>query len=364
MNTSFCSLWNSYKSLKKSYYDIDIKTEDLFGEEAKRECYYFIHNHFVHGCKEDVFDVDFLNKFTINGKHEHTTALYLMGLLMQSVFFSKIKDDLCKIGINGDNWYTERDYMYTWYLTCLYHDTACCAEELENQTFPCCNCCIARGKNPYTNKTVFRKKKPHYSKATIKNYCFYRISNGKIDHSIHAGMLVYGKLYNNFKKKTRNHNWKDNSVCTHDGLIWRREHLDHFAYVADAIICHNMWTVQKTDAKGVKKYKKYHLDELIVHSDADRLSINEYPLQFMLCLLDTIEPVKRFEQLTAREVLENISIELSDSRIQIAWTEKIKQQPEFKTWMGNITTVNDWMQVDVSTYKKEGEWDYVTINIR
>lgn len=363
------SLFESFKTKvpRWSYYDIEIDPARLFSQfngDAHQNCREFINKHFRNGGKAVALRIPFDKEYEKEGKHEHTVVLYLLGLLFQEAFFSEIKKDLDMLRINTTGWYNRYDYMYTWYLTCLYHDTASCVEEAEGQTFPCCNHCIVRGKNPYTNKTVFRQKKPRYSKETIKNYCFYRISNGKRDHGIHGGMMLYNKLCSNFKQMTRDHKWEDNSVCMRNGLSLRREHLDHFAYVADAIICHNMWTVQETDVKGVEKYKKYRLDELIIHSEVDKLSINEYPLQFMLCLLDTIEPVKRFEQLTAQEVLENISIEQLDGGIQIAWTEKIKQQPEFWKWIENISTVKDWMQVDVSSCRQEDTWCYVTINIR
>lgn len=352
---------------KWSYYSVEIIPANLFsisGDEAHANCEKFISDHFLFGSKESVLDTPFRAKYKDRGKHEHTVSLYLIGLLFQGLFLPMIKEDLKAIGINDADWYRDRDFMYTWYLSCLYHDAASCVEKIEDQIFPCCNYCIVRGAMPYTGRTIFNRKRSRYSMETIKKYCHYRICGGARDHGIHGGTLLYKKLTQNFRQKTRYHSWSDEPVCTIGELEWRREHLDHFRYIADAIICHNMWTVQETDTKGVENYKKYHLDELIVHSDADKLSIKEYPLQFMLCLLDTIEPVKRFEQLTARGVLENISIEPSGSRIRIAWTEKIKQQPEFWKWMENISNMKNWMQVDVSPCRQEGEWCYVTIDIR
>lgn len=74
--------------------------------------------------------------------------------------------------------------------------------------------------------------------------------------------------------------------------------------------------------------------------------------------------VKRFKKLTAREVLENVSIEQIGRQIRVEWTDKIEQQPEFLKWMKNITTAKDWMLVDVSTCKQKEDWCYVTIDCK
>lgn len=369
MNTSFCSLWDSYKGLSQSYYDIDIKSEDLFGEDAKRKCYDFIHDHFVHGCKESVFDISFLKEHQTEGKHLHTVALYLMGLLMRNVFFPKIKDDLCEKGINAADWYAEREFMYTWYLTCLYHDAASCVEEIKGNQLPCCKDCIFKMKTPYSHKPLFANSPVRrFSKALAKNYCRYRMSDGKQDHGIYGGILLFDRLVKNFKEETSGHDWASEPEFKDIGRSWRLEHLDHYAYVADAIICHNMWTVQASDTEGVNKYKENHLDALIIKKCEDKLSPEKYPLHFMLCLLDTIEPVKRFSKLSARKVLKNVSIEIVESEdmngIRIAWSDEIKQQPEFWTWMKNISSMKDWMQVNVSPCRREGEWCSVTIDFR
>jgi hypothetical protein len=125
-----------------------------------------------------------------------------------------------------------------------------------------------------------------------------------------------------------------------------------------------MWTVNESDEAGVAKYHDLGLDKLIISKEEDKLSIDDYPLNFMLCLLDSIEPVKRFKKLSAREVLENVSIEAENGEITIAWTDKMKKQADFWDWMKNISTMKDWMQVDVSSCEREGEWCYVTVTIR
>lgn len=347
----------------KSYYNIRVCPNELFNGNSTaeiRECCAFIEKHFTAGCKNEALNFSFKEDYRTSNRVIHMTSLYLLGLKLKVLLEGSIHDEF-DTNISGDKeWY---DFKYTWFLTCLYHDTASCIEE-SNIDF---ECLPNIEMSPYT--TPVRKNDPGLSIAfrgsndLARNYYEYRKSCSSVDHGIVGGYLLFDKLVCNFKNTIQNCNW-DSGFMVKKGVLWRAEHIDHFRYIADAIICHNMWTVQETDTKGVEKYKKYHLDDLIIKNDDDKISLKKYSLQFMLCLIDTIEPVKRFEQLSAREVLENVSIELSGSRIRIAWTEKIRQQSEFWKWMENISTVKDWMQVDVSPCRQEGEWCYVTINIR
>lgn len=374
---NFISLFNQYKNQYKkgwkSYYGIQIDPSRLFSDDSDKShdnCREFIRRHFEKGRKIGVFDVDFLTEYEENGKHEHTVSLYLLGVLLKNIFFPKIESDLCRLGINNAKWYAENDFMYTWYITCLYHDAASCVEKISEQERSSCNNCILHMKNPYSYEPqVAAEKIVRASKELIKNYCHYRMSNGNKDHGLYGGILLFDRLVKNFEEKTKSYSWEKETVYMIDGVSWRREHLDHFAYISDAIICHNMWTVQSTNEEEVKKYKRYKLDELIIDPKSlkdQRLSLAEYPLHFMLCLLDTIEPVKRFNMLTAREVLENISVELEKgndgkNKMQVAWKEKIKMQSNFEIWMKNIASMSEWMKVEVSSCNKEGDWCYITI---
>ena len=70
----------------------------------------------------------------------------------------------------------------------------------------------------------------------------------------------------------------------------------------------------------------------------------------MLCLLDTIEPTKRFmNPLSPREVLESIEMEYDDRYLSISWNNEIAQQGEFSKWRNGIVNMKDWMCVDVKT---------------
>lgn len=354
------TLYESFNKLKKSYYNIDVSANELFAaDDLHVKCEEFIENHFILGSKANAIEVSYREKYKEKGKHIHTVSLYSLGAVLENMFFSRIQNDLKNKGIDN-GWYSEKEYKYTWFLTALYHDIASCVENLNSEEVPCCRNC------PFKRRTTFLNSKTgRFGEELVKNYCRYRVASGKQDHGIFAGMMFYNKLFNNFHNRTKNHDWNREPVFEMNGVKWRREHLDHFAYVADAIICHNIWTVQENDDAGVDTYKKYNLEELIISNENKKLSVQEYPLHFMLCLLDTIEPVKRFTKMSAYDVLNNISVEKhSENGIRIAWNDRIKQETDFWTWIKNITGMKDWMKLDISPCKQEGDWCYVTVDFR
>lgn len=327
----------------KSYYDIPINADKLFAmneKECNENCREFIRTQFRVGRKEDVLDLQFAKKYKDEGKHAHTVSLYLLGLHLAGLFEKRICCDVNgKIPSEEKNeiWYKVKDYKYTWFITSLCHDIASC---IERSDFG--NITVLEFENLFRNPRFNR-----YDKNTVMNYWNYRKRDNKQDHGIYGGKLLYTKLNDIFMEKT---DGKDLPVIE-NGLIWRKEHLDHYIYVSDAIVTHNLWTVSSRDKNMVRKYNDAGLNKLIINDDEKKLSIVDYPLHFMLCLLDTIEPVKRFYQLSPYEVLSNILIDIDKKKpdeMIIKWSRKIRQQPQFWDWMKNISTMSEWMNVRVS----------------
>lgn len=68
----------------------------------------------------------------------------------------------------------------------------------------------------------------------------------------------------------------------------------------------------------------------------------------MLCLLDTIEPTKRFKR-TPEYIMKSISIIYAkeEDKFIIKWEEKLNSEDEIGKWKNNITSLTDWMAVTV-----------------
>lgn len=153
------------------------------------------------------------------------------------------------------------------------------------------------------------------------------------------------------------------------------------AYIADAIICHNIWL---GGPREEETYMSHGLTPLLWHIHPEnKLSIRKYPLQFMLCLLDTIEPTKRFckthpddllkthpddlLKMHPYDILNKISIEekCKDSKgFDIVWNESLETDDgnngnSFKQWCTGIKNMPEWMDVtcEVKNHSIEIRWN-------
>ena len=334
------SLYEHYQSLKKSYYDINITADDLFlSPKSKQKCNRFIRDHFIRGNKEGVFAItdSYKRTYLSSGKQQHTVSLYLLGLLLSPAFELPIKKTLQEFFVL-DEWFK---FKYTWFLTCLYHDVTSCVEKSKQFKYEAED--ILRSK--LFEQDTEGKKLLRFSKASYYNYMLYRKNSGYNEHGIIAGIELFDRLCNVFIRNTAGHNWECEPVYYKNNLAWRREHLPHFAYIADAICCHNIWLAPKKNKALCQKYQDHSLDELIINQQSDKLSLQEYPLQFMLCLLDTMEPIKRFKGLAPDEILKNIYLDFSGEGLTLGWTPLIKEQPQFFDWLRPIATIGEWMQI-------------------
>lgn len=360
------NMLDHYSKNRKSYYEIYCKAEDLFTndqEESTAACRNFLNEHYKRGKKEGLFNNDLLERYKKEGKHVHSASLYLLGKTLLPLFRRYINNELKNFIPNYTSWCGNiYDFQYIWYLPSMYHDFASCIEKetiCENDSeqhrmlkFHLGNHNIRY--SPYSSfpyKTMFPygiSEIPfRFSPELIANYFYYRACNGQCEHGIIAGYMFFDRFVKNFLKHASN-GFDYNGNVKNSGLNWNIGHLTYAAYVADAIICHNIWLGGKAEEDT---YKQYGLTPLLYTEHPEsKLSIEEYPLQFMLCLLDTIEPTKRFmNPLSPREVLESIEMEYDDRYLSISWNNEIAQQGEFSKWRNGIVNMKDWMCVDVKT---------------
>lgn len=360
------SMFGQYSEHKESYYGIPCEAEKLFTnnyETSKVACERFLNEYFMKGEKKKLLDNDLIEQYKQQGKHVHSVSLYLLGRELIPLFQKYIDDELKKIIPNYTLWCNNAyDFQYVWYLPSMYHDFASCIEtgtiranDSEQRLalkFHLGNHNIRY--SPYASfpyKTMFPygiSEIPfRFSPELIANYFYYRACNGQCEHGIIAGYMFFDRFVKNFLKYAQN-GFDYNGNVKHSGLNWNIGHLTYAAYVADAIICHNIWLGGKTEEDT---YKQYGLTPLLYTEHPEsKLSIEEYPLQFMLCLLDTIEPTKRFmNPLSPHEVLESIGMEYGDRQLSISWNDKIAHQREFSKWHNGIVNMSDWMCVEVKT---------------
>lgn len=105
----------------------------------------------------------------------------------------------------------------------------------------------------------------------------------KLDHGIIAGYHFFESIYREYEQKLGNKEMQIEKINNDRILLWDRSHMDHFAFIADAIISHNIWFGYLDRNEYIEKW-----------------NYDRYPLNFILCLLDTVEPVKDFVKMKSQ----------------------------------------------------------------
>lgn len=240
------SLLDAYYKLHKSYYNIDICARDLFNVNPGKEkanCRSFIRDHYEKGSKKEALCIPWSDEYNEHGKHTHTVSLYLLGLLFENDLGVRIESNLKNLIPIVEDWY---EYKYTWFLTCLYHDVVSCIEHSALPKYPN----EAQRQLAYYIGDLNIQYTPYshlplnpavslsrFSESLIHNYFRYRADSMVLDHGIVGGYYLFDRLTKNFIAKTSNHDWNEQKYYQDaNGLMWRLEHLDHFAYISDAII--------------------------------------------------------------------------------------------------------------------------------
>lgn len=356
------TLFELYSRSDTSYFSIPYNAKKLFSNtNPEKECRDFLQEHYDCGKKQNLLKTDLLSKYKEEGKHIHSVSLFLLGKELLPDFQEEIDAALAGFLPHYDGWHDHgRDFWHTWFLTAMYHDYASCVENVTpwiNDSEQHRSLAFHLGNHnirysiysdyPYKTKNVPLR----FSKELIENYFYYRACSGACEHGIIAGQLFFDRYVKNFLKKTKGKTFNELGGRNDGGVHWNTDMFMYTAYIADAIICHNIWLGGPRE-EGT--YKAYGLTPLLWHIHPEnKLSIREYPLQFMLCLLDTIEPTKRFTGMRAYDILNKISIkeECEDSKgFDIVWNESLETDDgnkgnSFKQWYKGIENMQEWMNI-------------------
>ena len=360
------SLFNHYSAQNTSYYGIKYNVGTLFtgnAEDSQKACRNFVNRHYIKGEKGGLLDNDLYDRYERHGKHMHSVSLYLLGVKLLSLFQEHLREALLKFVPNFSSWGGDENSPYIWFLPAMYHDFASCAElgtihandsdSHRSLQFHLGNHNILY--SPYRHFPYKAENIPfRFSPELIENYFYYCACQGRCEHGIIAGYLFFDRFVKNYLKACPNAVPDENGDVRRNGLNWNVGHLTFAAYAADAIICHNIWLGGNAEKD---KYTQFGLSPLLYKEHPEnKLSIEKYPLQFMLCLLDTIEPIKRFEDsLSPTKILMGIGLDfdVADRTLSLSWNNEIKKKKGVKKWRDGIVAMRDWMCVDVE--EKENE---------
>lgn len=319
------SLYNAYADVigDVNAWDYYRGNPDDILQKCKQRPNIFITQYFKHGEKEKVVDNALIRKISRERQY-HVISVFFLGILIyrNSLRIRQSIDSMTKAIESSLPAHRDDDdsrcFLYVWFLTCLFHDIGYCYEGL-----PCpdCSVCNRADLNPLFMEideipcndfipAVFRRNIKHYGEL-CRHQAGFR-SKKCIDHGISGGILLYQLMNMHVHSQ-------DKLTKSIKKFVTGKPILEnHIASVAWTIMSHNIWTKKREyDENGKEKennYDTHGLTELVYSDEALRfIQLEEHPLLFLFCLVDTIEPVKA----SSWGYLERMSVEVTDSLIEI-----------------------------------------------
>lgn len=208
-------------------------------------------------------------------------------------------------------------FQFVWFLICLFHDLGY----------------VFESKNQYSCKLDDYRYKvgrlsgvpSFFSKNLYDSYERFIHPN---DHGICGGVKMFNVLC-----EVRNN--QESIQAQNEFLSWDRTLIPYYRLAASAVICHNIWFVNE-DEKSCLRYKAIGLHDLVKRAGEYKIDQKKYPLFFLLCLVDDIEPIKKVKDIA---LLRDLSITLLDDMITITINEK---SPKLKEYLNQIS-VGSWL---------------------
>lgn len=323
-----------------SYYDFnfdDFTQQQSLGEWVMANPYKFLKEMVKRGGKDTISCVEQIGALSLMRK-QHTVSCFLLGnfIYNKCCHLQKCIDNTIESipsGNKDEN--TTKRFRYMWMIISVFHDLGYQIEESE-----CDFIKESEVRKAFTNikKQSIIALQPPYSKDMASHYYKFRKEKWNcIDHGIAGGSLLYRDLCKLRKDKVAFYGGDYGT----DGLYWGEELEKDFLYSAWTIACHNIYKILPYD-ENEEYYRKFKLTKLISYNkliDKERM-----PLLYLLCLVDSIEPIKLVKN---DYLLDNIFIDIIDNNIVVDLT-RIKDWKIQLGYLGKLKALNTWLtKVDV-----------------
>jgi hypothetical protein len=266
----------------------------------------------------------------------HINSVFFLGVLFyyRTNFHQDYKIE------NNDPGYST--FPFIWFLIALFHDNAYQMEDDKKLSV------IATIEDLYTHFKINHLLLDVDVASNCgdlmearKNYFTYRKNIWKVvDHGILGGILLYDRLVKIRRRKKRQHE---------DDLFWGKNLEAQYLLAANAISLHNIWLPQK-GSESI--YEQYGLGKLLSFT---KIKFADFPLFYILGIVDTIEPLKTFKDdgFTDHYILENLYFEFSAGGVVVSYNEasnldfcKLKEKTKY---------FKDWLDIEVKTFKDRFE---------
>jgi hypothetical protein len=337
----------------------------------------FVRRYLLKGSKEPEIS-PFLDDDRFKPRMTHTVSIFFLGIILYNQV-QYIKKCIDKYLISLEIEIMEKDpqhefikvpFRYYWFLVCFYHDLGYFS--IKNEKIMIFNNDTWEGRELEVRSILEKLIDkgtgiPSFIINNSFNYLEYRKeqfinhqSNEPIDHGFLSGTYYYYNREIKFHEIfSRVENLNKDRCIDDTGLHWSRYLMDVVhPTISWNIISHNIWFKKEVDGKN---YRDRGLNDLI--SNRPKVKLNEFPLYFVLCFVDTIDFVKNFIEeypidlvTKTKEVLENISFDTTllrnSFKIQINNFDRKRYLTKMKNneyWLGfQVDQMNDELIFSVS----------------
>ena len=312
--------WDYYGSTDHHY-------NNGLNDFSSSSCFLFFERYLGKGCKNEVECFRLLKKLNCT-RLQHTLSCFLLGLLIfhnSSKLKGAIVSKLRQTEPKRENEDPEQRFYYIWMLTCLYHDIGYLYEDGD----------IILDNNAVV-PNLFQKAQPRnvtpYSRRTINRYYDYRHCRWNCeDHGIVGGALLFNDLCE-LRKDRENH--------PKDKLYWGVDLENDYLIASYTIASHNIFKIShNSDYANCYRCKKLNA---LIHENKI-IKPSTHPLLFLLCLADTIEPIKQFKL----SPLEKIDIQFDKNAIIIMIDLSMITSKAKMGYRRKIMELKDWLISDV-----------------
>lgn len=321
---------NNEKSFRNLFYNCHGRTY-YYGIEFddNKSCSDFIYEFLERSGKSETHLYDAIKEIEkkYSFRLNHIKNTFLLGIYLYQecntirTFIDK-EIDLFKLK-EKDN---TKNFQYIWFLICMFHDLGYAQESKSLQQ--------TEKKEMFDLKKIELKEisgvPPElYDINILLNYLNYRRDRYDcIDHGIYAGLIFYRDLCEIRRNMS--------SECNNQsGLYFGKELEKVYNFAAWIISAHNIFFA-KTDFDK-KLYKKYKLNSLIIKQKDYPISLNAYPMFYLFCLVDSLEPIKVFRD---KELLRSLFLTISDKELKIRSEIKCGCH---SSYFDKVKSLNDWL---------------------
>lgn len=305
-----------FKSCKDLYYneysrDLSKNTSEIINEILRSS------------CKNRNFDTTLMLSKIDEHRLSHILSVFYLGLsIYKNQESIKKAIDGVSITFNKTCFYLESDkyrFAFIWMLIAIFHDAGYAFEEGNLSPDN-----IQDSQDFLNSEGVYTP--PIYSYRLLKSYAkMKKCSRGKYDHGIFGGFRLYEDL---IKKKKTN---------TDQEAIFP---IDVYECAAWTICCHNIFFVKSENTNPC--YSRCGLSPLISSEKIRCIKYDQYPFLFLLSLVDTLEPIKRFP--SDKDILSRIKIAFLSDSIQVDISDLMKTgQNDTRKYENTLDELDYWL---------------------